>query len=65
MVWVIASHSNVNAIPVYFYIETNKNKYARSPNPVIFGIDASFIYNKGRFVNKDNTDAAFYANFCA
>jgi len=49
MVHMKARHSDVNAIPVDLYIETNKEKYARSMNPAILGIDASFIYNKGAF----------------
>ncbi len=49
MAHVKARHSDVNAIPLDLYIETDKNKYARSMNPAILGIDASFIYNKGAF----------------
>ena len=59
MVQVKAEHSYVNAIPVDFYVETDKNNYARSMNPAILGIDASFIYNKGHFGNKERADADF------
>ncbi|MCF6299174.1 MAG: hypothetical protein L3J01_04770 [Thiomicrorhabdus sp.] len=59
MVWVKAEHSFVNAIPVDLYVETDKNNYARSMNPAILGIDASFIYNKGRFGNEKRADADF------
>ena len=46
---VYAQHSTGNAIPVDLYIETDKNKYARSMNPALLGVDASFTYNKGAF----------------
>ncbi len=59
MVWVQAEHSYVNAIPVDLHVEIDKNNYARSMNPAILGIDASFIYNKGRFGNKERADADF------
>ncbi|NOY72972.1 MAG: hypothetical protein GXP14_11460, partial [Gammaproteobacteria bacterium] len=51
-------HSS-NSIPVDLYIETDEKKYGRSMNPAILGIDASFIYNKGRFGNKERADADF------
>jgi len=48
-VTVNASHKNSNdAIPVDLMIE-NSPEYARSINPSILGIDASFIYQKGSF----------------
>jgi len=59
MVHVKARHSDVNAIPVDLYIETDKNKYARSMNPAILGIDASFIYNKGRLGGSGKADSDF------
>ncbi|MCP5002384.1 MAG: hypothetical protein GY941_00295 [Planctomycetes bacterium] len=59
IVRVQANHRNANAIPVDLYIETDKNKYARSMNPATLGIDASFIYNKGRLGNLGKADADF------
>jgi len=59
MVWVKASHSDVNAIPVDLYVETDKDNYARSMNPATLGIDASFIYNKGWHSNTKNADSDF------
>ena len=59
MVWVKAEHSDTNAIPVDLYIATDEKNYARSMNPAILGIDASFIYNKGHFENKEKSDADF------
>jgi len=59
MVWVQGEHNYVNAIPIDLYVETDKNNYARSMNPTILGIDASFIYNKGHFGNKERADADF------
>lgn len=59
MVRVQAHHRSVNAIPVDLYIETDKNKYARSMNPATLGIDASFIYNKGRLGNSSKADKDF------
>ncbi len=59
MVRVKAEHNYQNAIPVDLYVETDKNNYARSMNPAILGIDASFIYNKGHFGNKERADADF------
>jgi len=59
MVWVKAEQSDVNAIPVDLYVETDKNNYARSMNPAILGIDASFIYNKGWHIDPANADSDF------
>ncbi len=59
MVRVQAEHSYVNAIPVDLYIEKDKNKYGRSMNPSILGIDASFIYNKGYYPNINMADDEF------
>jgi len=59
MVRIQAYHRAVNAIPVDLYVETDKNKYARSMNPEILGIDASFIYNKGRLGNSSKADDDF------
>ncbi len=58
MVRVKAGHNYKNAIPVDLYVETDKNNYARSMNPAILGIDASFIYNKGssRTIEAANAD---------
>ena len=49
-VQVKSIHRVKSAIPVDLYIETDKGAYARSMNPAVLGIDASFIYNKGAFV---------------
>lgn len=59
MVWVRADHRYGNAIPVDLYVETDKNNYARSMNPAILGIDASFIYNKGRLGDLGKADEDF------
>ncbi len=59
MVRVKAEHNYQNAIPVDLYVETDKNNYARSMNPAILGIDASFIYNKGWHIDAKNADSDF------
>ncbi|VAX35282.1 hypothetical protein MNBD_UNCLBAC01-819 [hydrothermal vent metagenome] len=59
MVRVKAEHNYQNAIPVDLYVETDKNNYARSMNPAILGIDASFIYNKGYYPNINMADDEF------
>jgi hypothetical protein len=59
MVRVNASHRPGNAIPVDLYIEKDKNEYGRSMNPAALGIDASFIYNKGRFGDPTKADSDF------
>ncbi len=56
---VVASHRSVNAIPVDLYVEKDKDNYARSMNPAILGIDASFIYNKGFYPNVNMADDEF------
>lgn len=56
---VLALHRSFDAIPVDLYVEKDKNKYARSMNPAMLGIDASFIYNKGRFGNSTKADKDF------
>lgn len=56
---VQAYHRSNSAIPVDLSIETDENKYARSMNPEILGIDASFIYNKGRLGNASKADDDF------
>ncbi|XPF92905.1 hypothetical protein ACM9HF_12820 [Colwellia sp. RE-S-Sl-9] len=51
-VTVNALHKNSSdAIPVDLKIEESPN-YARSMNPAILGIDASFIYQKGQSANR-------------
>jgi len=40
-------------------VETDEHKYARSMNPAILGVDASFIYNKGHFGKRWRADADF------
>lgn len=52
-----------DAIGVDMYIEKGE-KYARSNNLAILGIDASFIYNSGYFANSSNADLDF-AQTCA
>ncbi|MFV2061840.1 MAG: hypothetical protein ACC653_14230 [Gammaproteobacteria bacterium] len=59
MVRVNASHRPGNAIPVDLSIENDMNEYGRSMNPAALGIDASFIYNKGHFINQENADSDF------
>lgn len=59
MVKVQAHHRSFNAIPVDLSIETDKNKYARSMNPAMLGIDASFIYNKGYLGGLGRADSDF------
>ncbi|MCF6256518.1 MAG: hypothetical protein L3J98_08995 [Gammaproteobacteria bacterium] len=59
MVRVKAEHNYQNAIPVDLYVETDKHNYARSMNPAILGIDASFIYNKGYYGTSEEDDADF------
>lgn len=59
MVRMQAHHRPVNAIPVDLYIETDKTKYTRSMNPAMLGIDASFIYNKGRLGGTSKADKDF------
>lgn len=55
---VTAKHRTGGAIPVDLYIETDPNIYARSMNPHILGIDASFVYNQG-MLNASEADDDF------
>ncbi|MGF1727099.1 hypothetical protein [Photobacterium nomapromontoriensis] len=50
---VKAHHRDNRAIPVDLYIEMERGKYARSMNPAVLGVDASFIYNKGTMTHKN------------
>ena len=59
IVRVQAYNRSVNAIPVDLQVETDPNEYARSMNPALLGIDASFIYNKGRLGDIGKADADF------
>ncbi len=59
MVRMKAGHSYTNAIPVDLYVEMDKNNYARSMNPAILGIDASFIYNRGWHIDTKTADFDF------
>jgi len=59
IVRVQANHRAVNSIPVDLSIATSENKYARSMNPAILGIDASFVYNKGYLGNLGRADDDF------
>jgi hypothetical protein len=58
-VWVQAYHRQMNAIPVDLYIETDNNKYARSMNPGLLGVDASFVYNQGFYSSRSTADDDF------